>query len=350
MISEEEAMAKALEVGNATNEIGEVTGEINEQTSQEAKAQQVSEQSNGESPEQTLKFDGGEDDDMEAGGFDEVSETVGESERPNALVSMDEVRRMSVYKDWIVTLDERIPEGVTIDEHGNMMISSDAEDSDIGIMAKMFSECDLRSNKMSMASKRFIAVAVSELSTRHDSSPAEVIDELGLCDGTGRSFDTVYSWCKAFAELPDECFYPNLTMSHLVRASRVGKPKDAKALKTFNKKRAELLRGASLDPDGVSAKQIERELMQITSALDKRDKQTMKRESTGVIMDRLVEDLRVYKLAGVDPEILERNGITMADLVNQIEVDEHELSERGKIIEDAANIILHWTDAPTVDV
>ena len=345
MISEEEAMAKALEVGNATNEGGEVTGEINNEEPTEPETSPET-----ESPLDPVEEASETDTDE---GFSEESEVERgdeSGEGTTALANMDEVRRMTVYKDWIVTLDERIPEGVTIDDAGNMLISSDAEDADISLMAKMFSECDLRSNKMSLASKRFIAVAVYELSIRHESSISEVIDELGLCDGTGRSFDTVYSWCKAFAELPDECFYPNLTMSHLVRASRVGKPKDAKALKSFNKKRAKLLKDASVDPDGVSAKQIERELMQISSALDKKDKQTMKRESTGVIMDRLIEDLRVYKLAGVDPEILERNGITMADLVNQIEVDEQELSERGKIIEDAAQIVLHWTDAPTVDV
>jgi hypothetical protein len=298
------------------------------------------------SPEQRGADNDGEDGNTDDGGAEPLSH---EGDKGAAIATLDDVRRMDVHRDWVKTLVPRIPKGVTIDDEGSMLISADAENEDLARMVQMFSEADLRASKMSIRCKWYIALGVFELVERHGTSISQAIDELGLCEGTGRGFDTVYSWCKAFSELPDECFHPNLTMSHLVRAARVKKPKEGKALKKFNKKRIELLKEAANDPTEISAKQIERELKQITAKLDKDEPSALKKESLGVIHDRLIDSYRVYRLAEVDPSVLENNGIKMADLVNQIETDENELINRHKIIEDAAQIVLHWTDAPTLD-
>lgn len=354
MSEEEDAALAALQGSDETTETEPTKSEeapTAEGVAGETAAQEV------EGGDRDIQPENGESSNGDAPNGDASSEPAEEaveseaSGEPNVQpATMDDVRRDETHFGWVKTLTPRIPKGVTISDVGVMQITQEAEDSDLSDMAFMFSEADLRASRMSMQCQFYIAKTVFELAGRHDVPISQVIDELDLCNRTGRSFDVVYSWCKALGELPDECFYSNLTMSHLVKASRVTKPKDAKALKKFNEKRSELLKEASENPDSMSSRQVERELKQITAALEKQEPRSIKRESIGVIHDRLIDNYRVYRVAEVDPSILDANGIEMADLVNQIEADEGELINRHKIVEDAAQIVLHWTDNQTVDV
>lgn len=353
MSEEEDAALAALQGGN--NETSETEPARESETSP---PEEVAQEAGVEQSDSSVQPENGQAPDGDGPNGDAPSEPAKEavegeaSGEPDvsAVATMDDVRRNEVDKDWVKTLTPRIPKGVFINDDGVMSITVDADDKELGDMVGMFSEADLRAGRMSIRCKLYMAETVYELASRNSVSPDQVIDELDLCNKTGRDYDTVYSWCRALAELPDGCFHPNLTMSHYVLSSRVTKPKGVKEMRKFNKKRIALLKEAAVDPDTMSARQIARELKQVTAALDKKEPDALKRESIGVIHDRLIDNYRVHRLVPTMPELLENNSITMADLVNQIEADECELINRHKIVEDAAQIVLHWTDNPTVDV
>lgn len=193
--------------------------------------------------------------------------------------------------------------------------------------------------------RKLVAIAIGSLVLEHASrqkqSLAESVDSLDICKDYDVAKKTVLKWAKVVSMIPDAVLeLPNLHMSHFDAAVSHSAPKDAGALRKFNRERDFMLQEISENPDGKGKRWVEDRMKALK---DKYGVAPVRQEAIGNILKKMIWGYRILRLRSeIRLKLLEREGMTEPDLFAYIRGWEDELIVRKQIPDDVTMVSIPW--------
>jgi len=263
------------------------------------------------------------------------------------MMSESDLKHLNRAKEFTEKLNGRLGEGFHINHLGLVIVDQSVDVPKLDATLQFLSDSEINARNIDVVIKVAIGRVIAEIAAREDKEISQVISERNVCEGTGRSSNTVSEWVRAATELPEECFMFGLSMTHYTNAAKIPVPKDKAQGDEFKKRRVQVLKDAAESP-GTSVKEVKNRLYDVSRALtmknnDKED--GPQPESISSIWRNLIDCYRMARAADTNPEILTDKKITREQLANHIEYYENELINRNCITDAPENIMFYWENA-----
>ncbi len=287
----------------------------------------------------------------------EAQESVPDNKEPikppekNTELALKGVGSSKLWADRLTgSLTSQFGDGYSVNELGMIDVSDNVDVPSLVGALGYLSNSEINAGNISTSLRYNIGKAILEISAREDKDISVVVSERNLCEGTGRSKETLYDWVNV-AKLPMDNFHYGLTMSHYVSATKVHVPRDNKQAKEFIKKRGQILDDAAEDRS-ITSRDIKNRLYDVSRTVTTGDKAGEdQQEAVSSLWRNAIDMFRVARAADVNPDILIEKGITRRQLSEHIEYTVNELVNRNCITDSPENVKFYWDrDSEPIEV